>query len=207
MSGYIKVCRGLWDDAAFADEKFSEREAWLWMISEASWKSREVRRDCTTIHLNRGQLSHSVRFMTERWGWSKSRVDRFLKRLAARDMIGTASGTGFVVVTICKSYEYQSGWDTRWDSAGTPAGHSWDKREAGKTLKHWWWWRSRGCARGDPGSRSPARGRGDDQARAAAGGDGMRPLGAGRRIGAHHRHAERRADGKLQVRCSRPRPA
>lgn len=109
MAGRIWVPRDLWDDPLFRHDKVDERGAYLWLLKEASWKARTVRCGQVEVSLNRGQLAASVRFMAEAWKWEKSTVDRFLKRLVKRDMIGTASGTGVTVITICKYDEYQGG--------------------------------------------------------------------------------------------------
>ena len=138
MSGTVNISRSIWQDAAFKDQTFTEREAFMWMIMEASYKDREKRIGNITVDLGRGQLATSVRFMAEAWGWSKSAVDRFLKRLEKRDMIGTASGTGINVITICKYDEYQnkpakSGTAKiqKRDSSGTAAGQQRDKPNKG----------------------------------------------------------------------------
>ncbi|MGJ5022346.1 hypothetical protein [Bradyrhizobium oligotrophicum] len=109
--GVFAVDRGIWDHPAFADEPLTEREAWLWLIGEASFRRRQKRVVGTTINLERGQLCASVRFMADAWGWSKSRVDRFLKRLKTETMIGTedetTGGTKPLVITICYYDRYQ----------------------------------------------------------------------------------------------------
>lgn len=105
--GVFAVDRGIWDHPMFADEPFTEREAWSWLIGEASFKTRTRNVGGKIVQLERGQLAASVRFMAERWKWSKSRVDRFLKRLKTGTMIGTDSGTGLLVITISNYDRYQ----------------------------------------------------------------------------------------------------
>jgi hypothetical protein len=138
MSGTVNVSRRIWNDTAFKAEPFTEREAFVWMVMEASYKAREKRIGNVVVQLNRGELATSVRFMCQAWDWSKSRVDRFLKRLENRDMIGTESGTGINVITVCKYDEYQntpneSGTDKikKRDSSGTAAGQQRDKPNKG----------------------------------------------------------------------------
>lgn len=138
MSGTVNISRSIWRDEAFKPEAFTEREAWMWMVMEASYKPRSKPVGDKWVQTERGQLACSVRFMCEAWGWSKSRVDRFLKRLENRDMIGTDAGTGLNVITICKYDEYQnkpnhSGTpETRnRDSSGTAAGQQRDKPNKG----------------------------------------------------------------------------
>jgi hypothetical protein len=135
--GVFAVDRGIWDHPMFADEPFTEREAWSWLIGEASFKTRTRNVGGKIVQLERGQLAASVRFMAERWKWSKSRVDRFLKRLKTETMIGTDSGTGLLVLTISNYDRYQrvslpegdSDRDTLRDTDGTAAGQQRDKRE------------------------------------------------------------------------------
>src|SRR5690242_8267379 len=91
--GVFAVDRGIWDHALFAAEPFSEREAWIWLVSEAAYKPRSRRADGKVIVTERGQLCHAVRFMAEAWQWSKPRVDRFLDRLENQDMIRRERGT------------------------------------------------------------------------------------------------------------------
>lgn len=135
--GVFAVDRGIWDHPMFADEPFTEREAWSWLIGEASFKARTRNVGGKVVKLERGQLAASVRFIAERWKWSKSRVDRFLKRLKIETMIGTDSGTGLLVITICNYDKYQrvslpcrdTERDTSRDTDGTAAGQQRDKRE------------------------------------------------------------------------------
>ena len=105
--GVFAVSRGIFEHEFFEDEPFTEREAWIWLIREAAWKPRKVRSPTGPITIQRGHCSCSVRFLADRWKWSKSRVGRFLHRFQKQDMIGTASGTGQMVITICKYDEYQ----------------------------------------------------------------------------------------------------
>lgn len=125
-SGTFAVSRRIWTHPEFAPCEFSEREAFLWLVSEASWKDRTIRAGRVVVDLQRGQLCASIRFMAEAWQWSKSRVDRFLKRLENRDMLRTESGTGQLVITLCNYDEYQGQRDTSGTQAGQSAGHERD---------------------------------------------------------------------------------
>ena len=123
--GGVIIARSLWDDPAFQNEPFSEREAWVWMICEASWKPRQKRVGKVIVDLDRGQLAASVRFMAEAFLWHRNKADRFLKRLQKCNLIDAQSGTGVNVITICKYDDYQLSPK----SFGTEAGQKRDKRE------------------------------------------------------------------------------
>ena len=137
--GVFAVDRGVFDHDCFADEPFTEREAWMWLISSAAWKAKTVRIGKFVADLKRGQAAFSVRFLADKWQWSKSRVDRFLGRLENRDMIGTQSGTGITVITIINYNQYQRVSIPDRDSNGTQtetaAGQQRDKEENIKNIK------------------------------------------------------------------------
>lgn len=106
--GVIAIDRGVFDHECFAQEPFTEREAWMWLIAEASWKARTRRVGRVVVDLKRGQLAASVRFMADKWKWpNKDKVARFLERLRDCDMIATVAATGITVITICNYDEYQ----------------------------------------------------------------------------------------------------
>jgi hypothetical protein len=131
--GVFALDRGWFDHPQFADEPFTEREAWAWLIAEAAWRTRKRRVGSIVVELKRGQLAASIRFLAERWKWSKSRVERFLKRLKTGTMIGTDTGTGVLVITLCNYDKYQRvslpGGTECGTEDGTTAGQQRDKRE------------------------------------------------------------------------------
>jgi hypothetical protein len=114
--GFVLIHRSLWDHPAFRN--FSEAAAFAWMISQASWKPTRVRYKDRVIVLQRGQLAISYRDLARRLGFTKSAIERFLKRLKTETMIGTATGTGVVVISIYNYDKYQS----EPDAAGTAPG-------------------------------------------------------------------------------------
>lgn len=112
--GYIAISRGFFGHEVFKKEAFTEREAFQWLIMEAAWKARRVRRGVEMISLERGQLSHSLEFMRRAWQWaSKSRVSAFLARLEREAMIATDKEHQTLRVTVCNYDIYQRKQDDR----------------------------------------------------------------------------------------------
>lgn len=105
--GVFAVDRGIWDHESFAKDPFTEREAFIWLVGEASYRPRKSRVGSVVVELQRGQAAHSYRFMAERWKWSLGKVQRFLRRLEIDTIIRTQSDTGSLVVTICNYDKYQ----------------------------------------------------------------------------------------------------
>lgn len=99
--------RGWMKNPVFKDAPYSEREAWAWLVENAAFKVMKIDVKGQEITLERGQMSHSLRYMAQAWKWNFSKVTRFLKRLENRHMITTESDTGQNVITICNYCEYQ----------------------------------------------------------------------------------------------------
>src|SRR4051812_6232188 len=105
------ISRDLWDHPFFADEPFTERQAWAWLIGAAAWRQLHTRGNAGPVLLERGEFSFSIRFLAERWQWSKSAVDRFLAKLEGARMMRDSSRDkgrdGSKVYFINKYNEYQ----------------------------------------------------------------------------------------------------
>ena len=154
-SGFYLVQRGWRDNPIFKNEPYTEREAWEWLIEEAAFKPVKKWIGGNLVTIERGQVAHSIRFMANAWKWSKSRVARYLNRLAEADMItvhdvirnrdssgtdtGTPSGTAVRPITLCNYDRYQrfdadsgTGYGT---ARETKSGHERDKLERKKRKK------------------------------------------------------------------------
>jgi hypothetical protein len=130
--GFIAMHREAFEHHLLRDaERF---RAWFWLVSEAAWKPTRVRIKGETIELQRGELSFAQRFLAEKWGWSKSRVDRFIADLRDEGMIetrtkngasaGHKAGQGQAIISICNYAKYQ-------DVAGQERGND-EPQERGK---------------------------------------------------------------------------
>lgn len=107
--GVYAVDRGLFDHPDFANEPFTEREAWSWLIGSCAWEPKRVRVGNSVVDIDRGQCAFSLRFMATRWQWSEPRVRRFLNRAKtdARAIVDATQGT--TRITICNYDKYQFG--------------------------------------------------------------------------------------------------
>lgn len=142
--GWICLHRGWRDNPIFKGE-YSRADAWVWLIENACWKATRTRIKGDGFELQRGELTFSVRFMADAWGWSKSRVDRFIADLREESMIETRSkigttaghnaGQGQSIITICNYAKYQDVGEAKRDNdgsvSGTRAGQQRDKEEQG----------------------------------------------------------------------------
>ena len=139
MTGHYRMQRGWMEHQFFGREPFTRAQAWCWLIEKAAWKDRTQSTGKDYVSVRRGEYATSVRFLAERWQWSKSRVQRYLAGLESEGMAerrvidacskcGTASGTPLTVISICNYDIYQASADNGGTPSGTAAGQTIRKR-------------------------------------------------------------------------------
>lgn len=84
--GYIALDRGIFEHPLFR-RRPDWLVAWEWLIGRAAWKPEGRRCDHGVVHVERGQLAITLRSVGRTWGWPKSNVDWFLKRLVDEEMV------------------------------------------------------------------------------------------------------------------------
>lgn len=112
MSGYVAIHRALFDHDMFVGQRFGQRDAWMWLIASAAWKPCRVRiqsgRASEMADLQRGQLTHSERFIAERWKWSRGAVRNFIRLLEKEEMISVNQTHIQAIITICNYEKFQN---------------------------------------------------------------------------------------------------
>lgn len=111
MSGYIKLYRGITENAIWNKDPYSAGQAWIDLLLAANFKDKTVFIRGTALAVKRGQLAWSIVTMTKRWKWSRNKVIRFMKTLENEHMIEQESGHLTTITTIC-NYEKYQGFDT-----------------------------------------------------------------------------------------------
>lgn len=133
---YYFLERGWMEHDLFKGEPFSRRDAWVWMIGEAAWKDTRTRIGNHMIEIKRGQFTHSVRFLAEKWKWPQTNVHRFLDILKNENMIETKKEHNQTVITICNYSKYQISTRNKRNESGTKSGTNleqvWNREEEGK---------------------------------------------------------------------------
>ena len=137
MSGFIKLYRG-WrnTDGLIVPKHFSEFEAWLWLLENATWKdTTRWNAKGEEIRLKPGQIHVSLRSLATAWGWHESSVRRFLVRLEKAKKAAQLRAQSGTILTIENWSKYQSN-DTANDTANdTDATQPRHTQEEGKELK------------------------------------------------------------------------
>lgn len=105
---WFAVDRDIFSIDFFEGQKYSERDAWLWMISSAAVSERTINIGGHPVSIDRGQLSFSIRFFAVKFGWEKTKVERFIRRLHEWGFIGVKTATGQTLITISNYDTYQN---------------------------------------------------------------------------------------------------
>lgn len=108
-TGYIPISRKLFEGQFWNEERqYSRFEAWLDLIQQARFEDGTKIIGYMEIFVERGEVAASLRYMGEKWGWSKTKVDNFLVFLIRRKMITkrTDKKTGITIVTLTNYDQY-----------------------------------------------------------------------------------------------------
>ena len=89
------------------DEPFDRRSAWIDLLLLANHEDKKMMFDAKPIVVKRGQRITSIRLLSERWGWSKTKVTTFLKVLEEEGMIIRDSDKKRTLLTVVNYDLYQ----------------------------------------------------------------------------------------------------
>lgn len=116
----------IFDHDLFDEEPFTEREAWLWMITKAAWSETRHRVGSKVHVVPVGSFFITLREMQEVFKWkSDKKVRGLLSLLERENMINVKTDAGKTQVTICNYSKYQDAGRSG-DAAGTQRGRTKD---------------------------------------------------------------------------------
>lgn len=86
-TGWIKIHRQLMDREDYFCPKFDEVHAWIDLLLIANYEdtTKVIRGIKKEVH--RGEISESISWFCERWGWGRNTVVNFFKKLEAEKQI------------------------------------------------------------------------------------------------------------------------
>ena len=109
MAGWISLNRSIQKHWIYEEERtFSKYEAWLDLLFMVNHKNGKTPIGNQLVDVKRGQRITSIKKLSEHWGWSRSKVNSFLKMLESDDMITFKTTSKYTLVTIVNYDFYQS---------------------------------------------------------------------------------------------------
>ncbi len=111
--GFIQLSRGFFSHWLWEEQRdYSKAEAWLDLIRMATFRDETACVQGRMLKLHKGDLVASARYLSTRWGWSRSKVERFLQNLQREAMIEPRNDTGLNIIKLCNYERYNSSWDS-----------------------------------------------------------------------------------------------
>jgi hypothetical protein len=108
--GFIKLWRKLQNNPLWEEHReYSKAEAWIDILMTARFEDKpdEVIIGMNIYTVNAGESIKSLSTWAKRWGWTTSKVRRFLKLLQKMNMIRHTSDTQTTRITVCNYCEYR----------------------------------------------------------------------------------------------------
>ena len=91
----------------YPEGNFTKYEAWIDLLIIVNHKDKKVFTGSDTTICKRGQTITSQMKLMTRWGWSKSKLIKFLKVLKKESMIDFKSTTKKTTITVINYIDYQ----------------------------------------------------------------------------------------------------
>ena len=112
--GWIRIYRELLDSAIWnTNEPFTKGQAWIDLLLLANFEDAEQIVGYETVKVKRGSYMTTIRELSDRWKWSKTKTANYLHFLEKLKMITVNTDTKRTLITIVKYGDFQGGRDTK----------------------------------------------------------------------------------------------
>lgn len=119
-SGWIKLFRKIIDCDWYKSRPFDKTHAWVDLLLSASFETKEYMRRGRKLTVAPGGVISTCDELCDRWGWSRSKVLRYLDELETLQQITTDRSNCATVIYIQNWTEYQNGSAPALPSLDTP---------------------------------------------------------------------------------------
>lgn len=108
-NGYILLHRDLMDNWVWQDEVFTKGQAWVDLLMLVNHSDNEkVLINNKFISVKRGETITSKLKLSQRWGWSRKKLDKFLGLLESDKMATTESTPHYTTIKVLNYNVYQT---------------------------------------------------------------------------------------------------
>lgn len=118
--GWIKLHRKMLDCWIWQEKPFDKGRAWIDLLLLAMHHEKKLFIDGEILVVPRGSFMTSIVKLSDRWGWSRNKVNRYLELLESEQMLNTQRTPKGTLVTIVKYEDYQLGDTTDDTTDETP---------------------------------------------------------------------------------------
>ncbi len=107
MEGWIKLHRKISENIFWTCEPFTRGQAWVDLLLLASYQDSFFYVRGIKVDVKKGQLAWSESKLSERWGWSRTKLRKFLNDLEKEQQIIQQKDNVIQVITVVNYDEYQ----------------------------------------------------------------------------------------------------
>lgn len=111
--GWISIHRKIQDNKIWEDKPFSRGQAWIDLLLLANHEDNKIIFNGSLVEIKRGEKITSLRKLSERWGWSITKVKKFLNLLSDENMISYKSDNKKTTYSIVNYDVYQDNENTK----------------------------------------------------------------------------------------------
>lgn len=122
--GYIKLYRDIRDHWVWDSKPYCKAQAWIDLLMMANYEDKRIMFEGQLITIGKGQHMTSLTKLAERWGWSRSKVKRFLDVLKAEQMCNTERHSNGTLLTIVNYGDYQDARNTKRNTKDKKSEHA-----------------------------------------------------------------------------------
>lgn len=105
--GWIKLHRKLQDCWIWQEKPFDKGRAWVDLLLSAMHHDKKMLINNEIVIISRGSFMTSIVKLSERWGWSRNKVVRYLNLLEKEHMLDTERTPNGTLINIVKYEDYQ----------------------------------------------------------------------------------------------------
>lgn len=118
--GWISLHRSIQDNWIWEEKPYDKARAWIDILLMVNHEKKKVLLGSQLIDVEKGEKITSIRKLADRWGWSTTKVDSFLKMLESDKMIELKKDTKKTVVKVLNYSNYQDRNKIEKDTEMTP---------------------------------------------------------------------------------------
>lgn len=107
MEGWIKIYRKIVENPYYFSEKFTRSQAWIDLLILANHKQGMFYIRGIKIIVKRGQIGWGVERLSQRWKWSRGKVERFLNDLEIENQIVRQKTNATTLISLVNYDLYQ----------------------------------------------------------------------------------------------------
>lgn len=108
MEGWFKLYRQMENNILWQDKPFAKGQAWIDLLLMANIADGDMLSKGVVVHIKRGQVFRTQKFLADRWGWSIKKVRGFLN-LIEKQQMATVEGTAQGILITIEKYAFFQG--------------------------------------------------------------------------------------------------